>query len=240
MEDPRPDFTLALHLWNDKPLGWLGITPGPAMAASETFRVVITGSGGHGASPHLSIDPVLASAQIITALQGIVSRNVPPLKSAVISVTSVHGGQAFNVIPSTAELQGTIRTYEPEIRQLVLERFRQVVEGVARSFGCEVEIELKKVTPAVINDPGITARVHSIAEQLLPEDFIDANERTMGSEDMAYLMEEVPGCYFFVGSSNAEKGLNAAHHHPKFDFDESALPKAAGLMASVIADFIRE
>ena len=240
MEDPRPDVTLALHLWNDKPLGWLGITPGPAMAASETFRVVITGSGGHGASPHLSIDPVLASAQIITALQGIVSRNVPPLKSAVISVTSVHGGQAFNVIPSTAELQGTIRTYEPEIRQLVLERFRQVVEGVARSFGCEVEIELKKVTPAVINDPGITARVHSIAEQLLPEDFIDANERTMGSEDMAYLMEEVPGCYFFVGSSNAEKGLNAAHHHPKFDFDESALPKAAGLMASVIADFIRE
>ena len=239
MENPRPDLTLALHLWNDKPVGWLGITPGPAMAASETFRVMVTGSGGHGASPHLAIDPVLASAQIITALQGIVSRNVPPLKSAVISVTSVHGGQAFNVIPSTVELQGTIRTYEPEVRQKVLERFRQVVEGIAGSLGCDVEIELKRVTPAVNNNPGITERLHSVAERLLPQDFIDTSERTMGSEDMAYMMEEVQGCYFFVGSSNVEKGLNAAHHHPKFDFDEAALPKAAGLMASVIAEFLQ-
>ena len=122
LANPRPDLSLALHLWNDKPFGWIGVTPGPAMAASGRFQITITGSGGHGAAPHLTHDPVVAAAQIITALQTIVSRNVRPLDSAVVSVTAIEAGDAFNVIPSTAVLKGTFRTYRPEVEALLKAR----------------------------------------------------------------------------------------------------------------------
>jgi amidohydrolase len=238
--NPRPDLTLALHLWNEKPYGWLGVTPGPAMAASETFSVKLIGSGGHGASPHLTIDPVLAAAHVTTTLQSIVARNVSPLDTAVISVTSIQAGEAFNVIPSTALLKGTIRTYLPHIRQLVLERFRDVVTGVAQALGCQAEIDLQEVTPAVINDPQVSARVQEVARRLFPEAELSTTERTMGSEDMAYMMQDIPGCYFFIGSNNSARGLNAPHHHPKFDFDERALPRAAALMAAAACEFLQE
>jgi amidohydrolase len=238
--NPRPDLTLALHLWNEKPYGWLGVTPGPAMAASETFSVKLIGSGGHGASPHLTIDPVLAAAHVTTTLQSIVARNVSPLDTAVISVTSIQAGEAFNVIPSTALLKGTIRTYLPHVRQLVLERFRDVVTGVAQALGCQAEIDLQEVTPAVINDPQVSARVQEVARRLFPEAELSTTERTMGSEDMAYMMQDIPGCYFFIGSNNSARGLNAPHHHPKFDFDERALPRAAALMAAAACEFLQE
>ena len=238
--NPRPDLTLALHLWNEKPYGWLGVTPGPAMAASETFSVKLIGSGGHGASPHLTIDPVLAAAHVTTTLQSIVARNVSPLDTAVISVTSIQAGEAFNVIPSTAVLKGTIRTYLPHVRQLVLERFRDVVTGVAQALGCQAEIDLQEVTPAVINDPQVSARVQEVARRLFPEAELSTTERTMGSEDMAYMMQDIPGCYFFIGSNNSARGLNAPHHHPKFDFDERALPRAAALMAAAACEFLQE
>ena len=240
LENPEPDRSLSLHVWNDEPLGWLGITPGPAMSAAEIFSVKIVGKGGHGASPHLAIDPVLAASQVVSALQGIVSRNVAPLKSAVISVTAIRGGDAFNVIPSVVDLQGTIRSFEPEVRRRVLDRFEQVVTGVAQAHGCQAEINLRHITPAVVNDAQVTARVQQAAARLLPESRLDFNQRTMGSEDMAYIMERVPGCYFMVGSANAEKGLDAAHHHPRFDFDEEALVRASALMAASAWDLLEE
>jgi len=239
LENPRPDFCLAMHLWNDKPYGWLGITQGPIMAASETFHVIVTGKGGHGASPNLTIDPVLACAQIITALQSIVARNVPPLKTAVVSVTSLHSGEAFNVIPSRAEFKGTIRTFEPEVRNRVLNRFNEIVSGVANAMGCNAEIKTKSITPAVTNDVPITKRIREIAENLLPDYDIDANTTTMGSEDMAYLMQEIPGCYIFVGSANTEKGLDAPHHNPKFNFDERAMLDGAALMTSATVEMLK-
>lgn len=238
LENPRPQMALALHLWNEKPLGWIGVTPGPAMSASERFRVVIRGKGGHGAAPHLTIDPVQAAVQVISALQTVVARNVPPLKSAVVSVTSLHGGEAFNVVPETVELRGTIRSFDPEVRQLVLRRVEQIVNGVSTAMGCEAQLELWRVTPAVINDPTLSERVRAVAERLLPQAEIDIQERTMGSEDMAYMMETIPGCYFFVGSANPQQGLDAPHHHPKFDFDEQALPRAAALMAAAAFDLL--
>ena len=238
LEDPKPDVCLALHLWNEKPVGWLGITSGPAMAASETFLVRVTGKGGHGAAPHYSIDPILAAAQVINALQSIVSRNVPPLEPAVVTITSIHGGEAFNVIPPEVLLKGTIRTFDSSVRDLVLQRFREIVTGVSQTMGCGVDLELKSITPAVINDATITNQVKDVASSLLPEFSIHSSTRTMGSEDMAYMMEDIPGCYFFVGSSNAEKELDASHHHPRFDFDEDVLPYAAGLMAASVASFL--
>jgi amidohydrolase len=238
LENPRPDLSLSLHLWNDKPVGWIGVTPGPAMSASDRFTVKIIGRGGHGASPYLAIDPVVAGAQVISALQNIVSRNVNPLESAVVTVTSMTGGEAFNVIPETIELKGTIRSFNPQVRKLVLERFEQITTGVAEAMSCRAEVELRRVTPAVVNDPEMAKRVQEVATRVFPDSMIDNQERTMGSEDMAYMMEDIPGCYFFVGSANHESGLDAAHHHPKFDFDESALPRAAALMASAVVEFL--
>lgn len=239
LENPKPDLTLSLHLWNNEPLGWLGVVPGPMMAAADEFTVRITGKGGHGALPNLTVDPVVAAAQLISALQTITSRNVSPLKSAVVSVTSMHAGEAFNVIPSQAELKGTIRTFEPQVRQTVLARFDEIVDGIAPAMGCEIDVEMVRVTPPLINDEAITGRVQRIARQLLPENPLITDYRTMGSEDMAFMMEQVPGTYFFVGSASPGKGLDATHHHPRFDFDEAALPQAAALMAASIYDYLR-
>ncbi len=232
LESPKVDYSLALHLWNEKPFGWVGVTSGPAMAAAEIFKVRITGKGGHGAAPHLAVDPIAAAAQVTSALQTIVSRNVPPLQTAVVSVTHITAGTTFNVIPPYAEMEGTIRTFEPEVREMVLRRFREIVEGVSAAMGCQAEVDVQRLTPAVINDATLAERIQRVTRSLIPDADLDTTERTMGSEDMAFMMETVPGCYFFIGSANHEAGLDAPHHHPRFDFDERALARGAALMAA--------
>jgi amidohydrolase len=238
LKDPSPETCLALHVWNEKPFGWVGIASGSTMSAAEIFKVRITGKGGHGALPNLAIDPVIAAAQVVSALQSIVARNVSPLQTAVVSVTMLHAGDAFNVIPGEAVLQGTIRTFEPAVRARVLERFQQVVEGVAEAMGCQAEVDMRSLTPAVINDPQVAARVQAVAARVLPDSELSTNFSTMGSEDMAFMMQEIPGCYFFLGSANPEKGFDAPHHHPRFDIDERVLPRAAALMAAAAAEFM--
>ena len=239
LENPKPDISLAFHVWNDKQVGWFGIAQGPCMAGAEIFKIKIRGKGGHGAAPHLAVDPILAASQIINALQSIPSRNVPPLKSSVVSVCTIQGGNAFNVIPQEVQMAGTIRTFDPEVREKVLERFEVIVYGMAETMGCTAEIELDRLTPAVINDKDTSIRLKSIAESLFPNASIDSsNYLTMGSEDMAFLMEEVPGCYIFVGSANSEKLLDASHHHPLFDFDEQALVNATALMTASVIDLM--
>ena len=239
LENPHPEMALGLHVWNDRPLGWAGIVPGAFMAAAEIFRLRIKGKGGHGAVPHLAVDPVLASAQIITALQSIASRNVSPLETAVVSVTAIRGGETFNVIPPEVEMQGTIRTFSPAVRELVLERFRTIIYQVASAMGCQAELDLQFLTSAVVNDEKITARVQKTVAQLMPDLQIDTHYATMGSEDMSSFMNQIPGCFFFVGSANAERGLNAAHHHPKFDIDEEVLPRAAAMMAAAALELLQ-
>jgi amidohydrolase len=239
LENPHVDRTLALHLWNDQPLGWIGVAGGAVMAGAELFTVKLEGIGGHGASPHLTVDPVVAAADIISALQSVVSRNVAPLQSAVISVTTVHSGTAFNVIPQTAELTGTIRTFDLDVRKKLLERFEQVIRGVGEALGCQVQIEVKRVTPALVNNGAMATHVQATARAVLPTSKLEtAGYLTMGAEDMAFMQELVPGCYFFVGSNNKEKHLDYGHHHPKFDFDERVLPRAAALMAAAASDLL--
>ncbi|MEW5870809.1 MAG: amidohydrolase [Chloroflexota bacterium] len=238
LRQPVPDLALALHLWNERPVGWIGAANGPCMAAAEVFHLRILGKGGHGALPHLAVDPVLACAQVISALQSIVARSVSPLDTAVVSVTLVRGGETFNVIPPEVELQGTIRTFDPATRQVVLQRFRELVTGVAAAHGCQAEIKLESLTPAVINDPRAAARVRQAAGRLFPGIQVDSDFRTMGSEDMAFMLQEVPGCFFFVGSADPARGLDASHHHPRFDFDERALPLGAALITAATLDFL--
>ncbi len=236
LDNPKVDYALALHVWNEKPLGWIGVSDGPSMAGGEIFKIKVVGKGGHGAAPHLTVDPILASAQVVSALQGIVARNVGPLETAVVSVCTIHGGETFNVIPPSVEMTGTIRTFEQSVRRKVLERFEKTVQTVAEGLGCRAEVEVNRLTPAVINDNGLARRVQETARALFPESTLDTgNYVTMGSEDMAYIMEKVPGSFIFIGSANPEKGLDAAHHHPKFDIDEAALPRGAALLAASAA-----
>jgi amidohydrolase len=239
LEHPKPDFSLALHLWNEFPLDRYGISPGPVMAAAEIFHLKVTGKGGHAAIPNLAVDPLVAAAQIISAAQSIVSREVSPLQSAVISFTSLQAGETFNVIPADARLQGTIRTYDPQVRDRVLRRFRQLVAGVGEAMNCQVELNLESLTPAVTNNPQLAERMAGLAERVLPPGEINRNYRTMGSEDMAFLMQTIPGCFVFVGSANHEQGLDAGHHHPRFDFDESALVRGTALLAAAASDLLK-
>jgi amidohydrolase len=237
LDSPKVDMTLSLHLWNDQPLGWVGVAGGPVMAGADIFTVQITGKGGHGAAPHTTVDPIAAAAQIVNALQTIVARNVAPLETAVVSVTQIHGGTAFNVIPQEVTLEGTIRSFDREVRQKVHERFEQIARGVGESMGCQVQLGTKRLTPALVNDERIAEQVQGTARRVLSESHLEtAGYLTMGAEDMAYMQEEVPGCYFFVGSNNKSRRLDYGHHHPKFDFDEEALVRAAALMAAAAMD----
>jgi amidohydrolase len=220
-----------MHIWNEKPFGWIGVTPGPCMAGADKLTLTLHGKGGHGAQPHLAQDPILAAAHVITALQSIVSRRMEPLESAVLSITSVQAGESFNVIPSVVEMLGTLRTFSEHTRSKIITDIEQVASGVASGFGCTLELQHKQVAPPLINAGDLAHSLADLFQELYPEDEHDHSHQVMGSEDMALFLQSIPGCYFFVGSANSERGLDAAHHNPNFDFDEAVLPKAVELCA---------
>lgn len=209
------------------------------MAGSGTFTITIKGRGAHGASPDQGRDPIVCGSQIVNALQTIVSRNVSALDTAVISVTQFHSGSAFNVIPAEATLNGTFRTYRPEVTKFVMKRMEEVARGIAAALDCSVDVSIEELTPPLINDEASNRRVRDIFSKVdggalqLRDDV-----RTMGAEDMAVFLEKVPGTFFFVGSANAERNLNFPHHHPRFDIDEDSLPIGAGLLAAAVADYV--
>ena len=238
LDDPRPDVSLGLHVWNTMPVGVVGITEGPVMAGSSRFDIVITGRGGHAAMPQATIDPVVCAAQMILALQTIVARNVNPLESAVMSVTMMKGSDADNIIPERAMLGGTFRTFNLEMRDLVESRLRQISGSVAAAMGCSVEISVTHGTIPTVNDGTVTARIQSVLAPIIGEENLVTEARTMGSEDMAYFMDDIPGLFCFVGSANSARGLDYAHHHPRFDFDEDVLPLGVGLMTTAIAEYL--
>jgi len=238
LEDPHPDVALIAHLWNEKAVGTVNVTAGAVMAAAEKWFCTITGKGGHGALPHQAVDPIVAASHVITALQTVVSRSVSPLESAVVTVGSVQGGNAFNVIPDCVELSGTIRTYDSHVREDVLRRVREVVKKVAAGCDASTDLQIAHLTPAVVNDSKIVEVVREAAKAVVGPENVMSGERTMGSEDAAYFMQEVPGCYFFVGSANSARGLDKPHHNPRFDFDEDALPIGVAVMTEAIKHYL--
>jgi len=239
LEDPAPDFSLAMHLWNERPVGWFGISPGPVCAAGSIFNVRIKGKGGHGAIPHLSRDPVTTSTFIISTLQTIVSRNMNPMESGVVSVTAINAGSTFNVIPAELEFQGTIRAHNLDVIAMIEKRFNEIVVSVAQSFGCTAEVSINRLTGPVINDVKLTNHIYHIARDHFPESNIDNQFQIMASEDFAYLNQKNPGCYIYVGSNNPLNGLDAPHHDSRFNFDERALPLSVALMATVVEDLMK-
>jgi amidohydrolase len=233
LDNPRPQVFLALHVWNHMPFGSIAASPGPVMAAAEAFRVTINGKGGHGALPESTVDSVLTAALMVTNLQTIVSRNVGALDSAVVSIGSIQSGDAFNVIPATAELRGTIRTYDPKVRERILERLRTIVHSTAQMMEASAEIEMLPVCPALVCDRSVTALVQDVVNDLFGRDAL-VSVRTMGSEDAAFYMQEVPGCFVFVGSG-PEDYQSRPHHSPRFDIDEHVMINGVGVIVETMS-----
>ncbi len=173
LEDPKPDFALGIHIWNEKPLGWLGITPGAVMAGADFFEIRIEGKGGHGAIPEKTADPIVASAMIITALQSVVSRNVSPRDCGVVSITQIKGGETYNVIPGTVELKGTIRSFRSEVHDLLVTRIHELTNSIAASMGCVAKIKWVMSDPPLVNDPFVTQLVTETAHSTLTGHLID-------------------------------------------------------------------
>jgi amidohydrolase len=232
------ELTVGVHLWNELPVGTLGVKAGPLMAAVDRLSIVVRGRGGHGGKPHRSADPVVAAAHVITALQTIVSREVPPTLAAVVTLGSVHGGQAFNVIPDEVTLTGTIRTFDAALRRSMPERVTRIASGIAGALGCRAEVEVRSGNPPVVNDAAVAELARRAAARVVGEENVVEPEPTMGGEDMAVYFERAPGCFVFVGSANPARGLDQPHHSPRFDFDEDALPIGTEFLLEVAKEVL--
>ncbi|MEA4812110.1 MAG: M20 family metallopeptidase [Anaerolineaceae bacterium] len=230
LENPRPDFALGMHVWNDVEVGWLGLTVGPVMAGCDELVIQIEGKGGHGGMPHLAKDPIVAAANVIMSLQSIVSRNLDPFENAVLSIGSIHAGSASNIIPSSVEMKGTLRSYTSEARALILERAKKVIETVSDALGCKGLLRVEGSMAPTVNNPEVIALALQASQKLGVELKIDQAFHTAGSEDMSAYLQEIPGAFIFIGSANANEGKNFPHHHPRFDIDENCLPIGIALM----------
>ncbi|NOD87638.1 MULTISPECIES: M20 aminoacylase family protein [unclassified Ruegeria] len=205
-------------------------TPGPIMAAVDTFEVHIQGVGGHGAMPHETRDPVMAACGIAQAIQTIVSRNHYALDDLVVSVTQIHSGTVNNVIPDTAFINGTVRTFDPAVQKMVMERMEQIVQGQAASYGVEARLDYDVNYPATINDAEKANFAADVAREVAGEDRVIANAgREMGAEDFSYMLQERPGAYLFLG-----QGEGAGLHHPKYNFNDDIAPVGASFFARIV------
>ena len=239
LENPQVDALIGLHLWNNLPLGTVGVRSGALMAATEYFHCKITGRGGHGALPHQTIDSILVTAQVVNSIHTIVSRNVSPLESAVISIGEFHAGSAVNVIADSARISGTVRYFNPEVGAKLATRMEEVIAGICAAHSASYDLQYHKLYPAVINDYAIAELVRSVAETVIetPTGIVPECQ-TMGGEDVSFFLEAVPGCYFFLGSANPDKGLAYPHHHPRFNFDETALATGVEIFARCVEKFL--
>jgi amidohydrolase len=238
LANPRPDAAFGLHIYNQLPLGVVTAGAGPVMAAAERFHCRVTGRGGHGAMPHQTVDAVVVASQIVAALQTVVSRNVNPAEMAVVTVGSFHAGSAFNIIAEQAELWGTIRTLDEATHQTVLRRVREIVEGTARAMGASAQLDIEELTVAVVNDAQAAARVRQAAARVVGAENVSDQQLWGASEDMSYFLRTVPGCFFFVGASRAEKEF--PHHNPRFDFDEAVLAQGVAILCETVAGYLIE
>ena len=238
LKNPDVDAIIGLHLWNNLPLGTVGVRSGALMAAVESFHCKILGKGGHGAMPHQTVDSIVVSAQIVNALQTIVARNVDPIESAVVTVGKLHAGTALNVIADTASMSGTVRYFNPKFEGYFEQRIEQVIAGICQSQGANYEFEYSRLYPPTINNPQMAELVRSIALDVVetPAGIVPECQ-TMGGEDMSFFLQAVPGCYFFLGSANPDKDLAYPHHHPRFNFDETALETGVEMFVRCVEKF---
>jgi len=231
------DAIFGFHVWMETPSGVIGIREGPFLAGAGFFDVAVKGKGGHGASPHETVDPIPIAAETVLALQSIVSRNVAPTETAVVSVTAINGGTTFNVIPEEVKLKGTFRFYNPEVGELLKKRMEEVFKGVAGAHGADTDVEIHDLVPPTINDKEMVefakrvAEKHRLKHAPVPQ--------TMGAEDFAYYLQRVPGAFLALGIRNEEKGIIYPAHHPKFDVDEDVLHLGTAMEVALALEFLR-
>ncbi len=206
------------------------------MASVDQFELTIHGRGGHAAAPHQAIDSVLVAAHVVTALQSLISRRRDPLEEAVVSVTEVHAGRAFNVIPARADLRGTVRTFGGRFYQQAPQLIEETAQGIAAAFGARADVQYRRLSAPLINDRQLSDLVRDVAADLVGKNNVREAVRTMGGEDMAYFLEKVPGCFAFVGSA-ASSG-SAPHHSPTFDIDEESLVVGAELLTRTAVRYL--
>jgi amidohydrolase len=229
LETPRVDAAFGLHLWNDLPVGSIGIMAGPVMASVDEVEIVVRGRGGHAAAPHQTVDPVLVAAHLVTALQSLVSRNRNPFEQGVVSVTQIQAGHAFNVIPDHAVLRGTVRTFGGHFHERAPDLVERTAHGIAQAFGAQAEVTYRRLTQPLVNDDRMTALMRDAAVGIVGADRVVHGVRTMGGEDMSVFLARVPGCFAFVGSAPPDRPA-APHHSSTFDIDEEALVIGAELL----------
>ena len=219
-----------IHNMPDFPVGGFFTTTGPLMAGADVFDINIKGRGGHGAMPHGTVDPVLATCSIAQAIQTIVSRNVDAAERLVISVTQIHTGSVDNVIPDTAYMNGTVRSFTPEVRELAERRLREIVAGQAASYGCEAEVVYNRGYPTTYNSAeGVVTATKAARDVSGVEAVVDDFEPVMGSEDFSYMLEKRPGAYLFMG-----QGPSAGLHHPEYNFNDDVAPVGASFFARLV------
>jgi amidohydrolase len=230
------DFIYGCHLWTPMPFGEVAAMPGPFMAASDFFTLAISGRGGHAGLPHTADDTVAIAAQVVTNLQHVVARRADPLQPAVVTIGSFHAGDAPNVIPGRAELAGTVRTFDAELRERMPGLIEDVVRGVTSAHGAEYELDYVWGYRPVVNDAAATELVRGV---------IEAGELTeiapiMGGDDFSAYLEEVPGCYAFIGAGGEDAGATYPHHHPRFRIDERALATGVRMHVDVATSALKE
>lgn len=241
LEDPHVDAVFGLHVASDLEAGTIAIhNPGPGSAASDRFRIHIQGKGGHAARPQAAIDTVMVAAQVVVAMQSLVSRETDPTRSAVVSTTAVKAGDAFNVLPDTAELRGTIRTLDPETRELMEQRLIALVQGVAAAHRAIAQVEFIRGYPGIVNDAHATEIVRRAAIDTVGEERVIEARLGLGGEDFAYFSLERPGCFFRAGTRNEERGIVWGHHHPRFDVEEEGFAAGIGTMVQTAIHYLND
>ena len=234
MNDPSVDSVVGLHLWNNLPVGQIGITNGPIFANADGYEIIVHGKGGHGALPHQTVDAIMVASEIVVALQTLVSREMTPMEPSVVTVGSFHSGSAFNIINEEARIAGTFRTITKEAREYLTRRIQELAEGIAGAMRATIEISFTIGVPAVVNDPAVTDVVGHAGAAVLGQAGVIKVEPVTIADDMSEFLLARPGCYFLMGSANAARGLDFPHHHPRFDFDEACLAPAVEIMGRAV------
>ncbi|MHB8107856.1 MAG: M20 metallopeptidase family protein [Candidatus Cryosericum sp.] len=238
LRNPDVTFVFGMHLWNTFEYGKVGLRAGPLMAESDRFTLTVTGKGAHAATPHLGADPIVAAAQIVTALQTIVSRETNPLDSRVVTIGIIEGGSAFNIIPQSVRMTGTLRALSREDAELGSASLGRIATHTAEALGTTADLDYEFGYPPVINSRESVAFLRPLLQQVVGDDNVVEPEISMGGEDFAYYLQQVPGAFVLLGTRNPAKGLTAPHHSPKFTFDEDIFPTALSVFVAVVKGYL--
>ena len=232
------DEVIGLHLWSTMPVGRVGLIAGPAMASPDTFQCHIIGQGGHAAAPHETVDPIAIGAMVVTALQHVVSRAVDPLDQLVISVTQFIAGTTHNVIPGSAYLAGTVRTFDTALRTRVPQLMERVIKGITDAHGASYDFSFERGYRPVVNHPALTERLQAVVARTFGDGTLTAMRPSMGGEDFSAYQQKAPGVFAFVGAGNIDAGIAFPHHHPRFQIDERALQIGLRYLTAATIDLL--